>query len=112
MTDRHDLAEIPRGGRPGVDLKLRRQRGRIDDETVIPRGLDRMRGDAGEQSPPRVLDLIDLAVHQPVGPHDPAAEDLTDRLMAEADPENRHPASKPPHGITGDTRLVGRARAG
>ena len=59
-----------------------------------------------------MLDPVDLAMHQPLGPDNTSAEDLPDRLMAETDAEDRHPPGKAADGIGGDPRLVGRAGAG
>ena len=81
VPDRHDFAAAVGCGRPSIHLEVAGERGRIDNEAVVAGRLDRAR-QSGEESVPRVLDLIDLAVHQSLGPHDRAAKHLADRLMA------------------------------
>ena len=61
MTYAHDLAAAVGGVGPGIDVELARQRGRIDDEAVVPRGLDGTL-QSGEQAAAGMLDRIDSLV--------------------------------------------------
>src|SRR5689334_14781402 len=81
----HDLAfRGPRG-----DLEAIGKRLALDDERVIARGFER-RGETGEDALSFMEDRRDATVHQTIGTHDLAAERLADRLMTEADAEDRH----------------------
>ena len=60
----------------------------LDHQRVIARRLERA-VDAAEHACALVLDLGELAVHRHRRAHDLAAERLADRLMAEADAEDR-----------------------
>src|SRR5215212_3353567 len=94
----------------GRDLELGRQCCSIDDQRVIPGGLKwiwKACKDAGAV----VRDHRSLAMHEPWRASDPAAECRTNRLVAEADAENRHSAGEPPHKRNGDTGFAGRARS-
>src|SRR5690606_10939693 len=67
---------------------------------------------AGEDAVAPVAEQGGLAVHRPLRANDPAAEDLTDALVAEADAEQRHrPAEAGDHRVR-DPRLVRGAGAG
>src|SRR3989442_5194112 len=57
-------------------------------------------------------DLRHLAVHHVLRAHHPAAESMADRLMAEADAEQRYPPGRFRDQSQGDARLVRRARPG
>lgn len=111
VADRHDLARAIGGDRPRIDLEVSRQRRWVDDETVIASGFNR-RSQVCKEAFAGVLNGIDLTVHQSFRSHNSAAKDLSDRLMAQADAQNRHPASKSPHHIAGDASFVGRAWTG
>ena len=63
---------------------------RHDQRVVAGRG-ERV-GEPGEDAVAPVADLGRLAVHHPLGPLDPAAVELADALVAEADAEHRHAA--------------------
>ena len=54
---------------------------------MVARSLEHL-GQAREDAPPVVGNRGGLAVHDLRGPHDPASEDLTDALVARADPEH------------------------
>jgi hypothetical protein len=59
-----------------------------------------------------VLDGAELAVHDGVGAHDAAAERLGDRLMPQADAEDRADPGGGAHQLERDPGLVGIAGAG
>ncbi len=72
-----------------------RQSGRrvaVDDQRMIARGLEG-RGQAREDALAGVMHRAHLAMHDLVAAHDLAAEGLADRLVAEADAEQRCPVS-------------------
>ncbi len=64
------------------------QGGALDDQAVVAGGLER-RGQAGEDAGAAVADGAELAVHDLAGADHLAAEGLADRLVAEADAEER-----------------------
>ena len=74
--------------RPRADLELVRQPLLRDDERVIARGDERL-GQPLEHAAAVVLDRRRLAVHRRGGADDRAAEHRADRLMPEADAEDR-----------------------
>ena len=87
-------------------------RGRpVDHEGMIARGVKRAVHPA-KQAARIVRNPRDLAVHGKRRAHHPSAEDLTDRLMAEADAEYGLRRARRAHQIQADARFVGRARAG
>ena len=57
-----------------------------------------------------MIDLRGLAVHEPLGVHDAAAEHLADALMPEADPEDRDLARKGADQLIGDPGILGSSR--
>ena len=59
----------------------------VDHQRVVAGGLERL-GQAGEHAGAVVADQRRLAVHDLRGPHDLAAEDLADALVAEAHAED------------------------
>ena len=63
----------------------------VDHQRVVAGRRHRGR-QAGEDRAPVVRDLARLAVHRLAPAHHPAAERLADRLVAEADAEDRHRA--------------------
>src|SRR3954451_13721177 len=85
VTDRHHGV-----ARPRRHLKRGRQL-RVHDERVVAAGHERG-FEAAEDRPAVVLDGRRLAVHR-LAAHDPAAEGLRHRLVAEAHPE--HPPTPP-----------------
>jgi len=58
------------------------------------------------------MHAAELAVHRLGGAHDLAAIDLADRLMAQADAQDRHGAIRLFDHLQADARLVGGAGAG
>ena len=74
--------------RPRRHLELGRQPLLGDDQRVIAR-RDERPGDAGEHAAAVVLDRRRLAVHRHARAHDRAAEHRADRLVPEADAEDR-----------------------
>src|SRR5215813_4629044 len=84
VAQAHDLAvDGPRG-----DIETIRQRRSLDRERVVARGLERRR-QAAEYTGTGVRDRRRLAVHQCLRADDLAAESLSERLMTQADAENR-----------------------
>ena len=67
---------------------------------------------AGEQPAVVVMDHVGLAVHQAVGPHDVGAEGLADRLVPQADAQDRNLGGKAFDASARDAGLAGRAGAG
>ena len=84
MAHAHDLAV----GGARDDGQHRGARGGLDHERVIARRLEGP-GEAAEDALPFVLDRRRLAVHQAARAHDAPAEGVADRLVAEADAEER-----------------------
>ena len=84
----------------------------VDDERVVPRGLEHL-GQVLEHAAPVVVDRRRLAVHDLGRAHDPPAEDLADALVAEADAEDRQ-ALTSQFGDRGraHARVLGQARTG
>src|SRR5215212_8666872 len=104
VAHRHQHTAAPRGR-----LELAGQLG-VDHQRVVAPDGQRVR-QALEQPGAVVLDLGRLAVDGDVA-HDLAAERLGERLVAEADPQRRHPGlGEAPHRLDRDARLVGCARA-
>src|SRR3954451_19438207 len=104
VAHRHQHAPAPCGR-----LELAGQLG-VDHQRVVAPDGQRVR-QALEQPGAIVLDLGRLAVDGDVA-HDLAPERLSERLVAEADAQRRHPGlGEAPHRLDRDARLVGRARA-
>src|SRR6202158_3288859 len=78
----------------GGDFELGGHAIALDDERVITRRLER-RVDAAQHPFTLVLDGRELAVHGNGGAHPVAAIGAADRLVAEADAENRHAVAEP-----------------
>jgi len=74
----------------GGDFELGRHSALRDDQRMIARRLQRCL-DAGENAFAAMVNGRELAVHRQSGAHDLAAKGLADRLVAEADAENRNP---------------------
>src|SRR5579871_5874195 len=91
-------------------LELIRRGLALDDERVIARRLERA-VQAAKDALSVVGDAGNLAVHRLTGAHDLAAEGLSDRLMAEADAENRGGFARSPHEVEADACLIRRAWA-
>jgi len=85
VAQAHDLAVLG----PGGDLEAVRQRVALDGERVVTRAGEWIR-QAGKDAAIAVCYLRDLAVHQALGVHDAPAKSFADRLMAEADAEQRN----------------------
>src|SRR5580704_10369392 len=94
----------------GRDFEVLRKAGAVDDQRMIARCLEG-RGHVLEHALALVLDAGKLAVHGGGRAHHLAAEHLADRLMAEADAEQRHlRLGRGPDEIHADAGFVGRAR--
>ena len=83
----------------------------FDDQRMIARRLERC-VDAAENAGAGMADRRELAVHRRGRAHHLAAEGIADRLMAEADAEDRDLAGSRGDEIEADAGLFGRARAG
>src|ERR1043165_1721685 len=104
MAQPHDLAVLGFGG----DGEALRQRCALDDQRVITRSHETNRY-FFEDPFSVVTDARRLAVHDPAGADHLSAERLADRLVAEADAENRR--TDRGDGFQADARLVRRAWA-
>ena len=90
--------------RPRAPAAARRRRRRASGSATASNGL----GDAGEDAAAVVLDRRRLAVHRRRRAHDRAAERGADRLVPEADAENRRRARR----SAGSTSIVMPASSG
>src|SRR2546422_3162655 len=95
----HDLAIVALSG----DLEARRQARALDRQRMIAPDRER-RSQPGEDPLLAVRGGGEFAVHYAPGAHDPTAEGLPDRLMAEAHAEDRDLASKALDQWDADTR--------
>src|SRR5690348_1636129 len=95
----------------GGHFKLARQRLALDHQRMIARGFE-WRVDAAKDAAAIVLDFGKLAVHRHRCAHDLAAESLADRLVAEANAEDRDARRRGGDQVEADAGLVRRARAG
>src|ERR1700730_4904678 len=107
MRHRHHEAVVGLGG----DFELGGHAIALDDERMIARRLE-WRVDAAEHTFALVLDGGELAVHGNRGAHHVAAISGTDRLMPEADAENRHAVAEPLDEFERNTGLVRGAGTG
>ena len=89
VANAHDLAVL----RPGRHFQSGRQRFALDGERVVARGGEGA-GQAAEDARVGVMHRGSLAMHELAGMHDPAAEGGADRLVAEADAEQRQLAGE------------------
>src|SRR4029078_10428529 len=71
------------------DLQWLRQRGPLDNERMVA-SCREVLWQAGKHAPANMVHVGKLAMHPRMSPHHRAAIDLTDGLVPEADPENRH----------------------
>src|SRR5262245_5837421 len=84
MPHAHDLAVV--GG--GRDEEVGRHAVALDGERMVPRDGKRRRN-ACEHTAAIVADRRELAVHHALRAHDASAERLADRLVSEADAQDR-----------------------
>src|SRR5579875_2173724 len=92
-TGRHrwggsDVAAPSPPGRPSRRRPPAREGVGLHDQRMVTGGLE-WAGQADERGPPVVMDEGGLPVHRPVADH-PGAQGLAQRLVAEADPQDRH----------------------
>ena len=106
VPEPHDLTLLG----PGRDLQDRRERLALDDERVVTAGRERV-GEPGEDPLAVVVYRARLAVDDPHVADHLGAEGLADRLVAEADPQDRQLAGELADGGERHARLVRRARA-
>src|SRR6266545_776120 len=110
MFHGHDLCGIAwtlAVGAHGGDDERGGERGGIDHERVVAHRGKRTRNPV-EQLVVAMHDGTGLAVHQAGRADDLPAERLTDRLVAEAHAQHRHPAGERPNQGDQDARLRGR----
>src|SRR5258705_5148053 len=105
MTKAHDLAVLG----PGRDLERVRHRVAQDRERVVARGDEGVAG-SGEHAAAVVPDRGRLAVHPRLRPRDRGAGRLADRLVAEADAEDRRRRAEATDDLERHARLIGIAR--
>src|SRR5262245_20489492 len=106
MLHRHDHPVVGFRG----DVQTVRQRRAVDDQRMVAGGLEGLRRSL-EDALAGVGDHRQLAVHELRRPLDQAAKGLADRLVPEADAEQRHlGVARRLDEIEADPRLVRRAR--
>ena len=94
-----------------VTSRVGRQRGAFDGQRVVADDVEAF-GKAPEHTEPVGADRAGLAVHLHLRPHDLAAQRRADRLVAQADAEQRQLAGEVADGLDADARLGRRAGAG
>ena len=94
MADAHDVAVFRAGGH----FKVAAQRTFVDDERMVARERAAFPDDAEQPAPVKVHFFHD-AVADVFRLHDGRAECLRDRLMPQADAQNRHFSRKMPDGF-------------
>ena len=107
MLDRHHRAVGVAGGH----AEEYRQRPLLDDERVVSAAGERA-GQSREQAPAIVMHEARPPVHGLLRPHHPAAEGRRDRLMTEADAQDRMIAAEVPDDVDRAARLGWRAGPG
>src|SRR6266478_8493303 len=107
MAQAHDLAVLG----PGRDLERVRHRLAHDRERVVTRG-DEGVAEAREDPAAVVTDRRGLAVHLRLCARDRGAVRLADRLVPQADAEDRRRGAEPPDDVERHARLVGIAGSG
>src|SRR5690348_6167826 len=95
---------------PGIDAQALGQAAAFDDQRMIARRLERVR-QAGKDPAGVMMDCRELAVHRLGRANDLAAHRLADRLMTEADTEQRYIAGAT-HQFETDARAIGIAWPG
>src|SRR6266513_2943074 len=107
MAQAHDLAVL----RLGAHRQAAGERLPLHGERVVARRNEFVRN--LKINPAAVVsDVRQLAMHHLLCAHHPAAERLPDRLVPEADPEDRHAPGHAPDQLQGDPGLARRAGAG
>ena len=94
---------------PGGHLQAVGQVVAADDQRVVAGGLERL-GQAGEHARAAVVDRRELAVHHVRRAHHRAAIGRADRLVAQADAQDRHRAAQLADQRDADAGLVRRTR--
>ena len=106
VREPHDEAVVGIGG----DGEIVRQARALDDQRMIARRLERPI-DAAKNAGAAMTDRRELAVHRGRRAHHFAAEGVADRLMAEADAEDRNFAGRRGNQIEADAGFLWRAGA-
>src|SRR6185436_16720614 len=107
VPEAHDLSL----GRPRAYLEHVGERRALDQERVVARRDERVR-ELREDRATVVQDGGGLAVHEPFGSDHATPEGLTNRLMAEADPEDGYRSRKAHHGTKTHASLIRSAQIG
>src|SRR5690349_3715359 len=94
MTNAHDFTLAIRAVAPGTDVEIIAECAGLNHQAVVPRGLDRTI-QACEQSLAVMKNLVGLAMHEPFSPDDFGPKGMADRLMTQADAQNRQLLVKP-----------------
>ena len=111
MPNGHDFALAVRSVAPGGYDQRVGQRVGLDYEAVITRGLKWVI-ESCEQRAAVVMNPVSFSVHQAFRGNNSSAQCLSDRLMTQADTQDRQLAGQLLNAFHGDTRLVWRAWAG
>jgi hypothetical protein len=111
VAQAHNRAVAIFFGSPGADFQFCRQVFFLDDERVIT-GRRHRHGETLKDGAVVVHDGAGLAVHKICRPNDTAPEGFPDRLMSEADSEDRHFSREMADKINTDARFVRCARPG
>ncbi len=107
VSDSHDETIVALG----ADLEINGSAFAIDDQRMVARRLERP-VQAAEKPLGVVADARHFPVHRVGRPHHVAPESLADRLMAEADAEDRRRAARGAHEVEADAGFVRRAGTG
>ena len=110
MAEAHNDASAILIACPGTDFEVARQVAFPDDQGVITSGSKR-RVNSPKDGSPVVFHRAGLAVHQSFGADHLPTESLADRLMSEADTEDRNFAGKVADQFDADPGVLRRARA-
>lgn len=99
-TQAHDRRVV----RPCRDLKFRRDRASLHDEAVVPCCREWVR-EALENSPPVMVDVRRLPVHDGISPPNHHTVRRPDALVAQAHPEYRNPTPECRDDLIADPRF-------
>src|ERR1044071_3426216 len=86
---------------PGADLEFRRKAFLLDDQRVIPRCGERT-SNISEDGPAIMRYLAGFTMHEMRRADHLAAKSGSQRLVAEADAQDRHPPGKAPKNVNAD----------
>src|SRR3954466_13100773 len=106
VLHRHNLAVLG----CGRHLKRGGERTGCNGQRVVAGGHERS-GKPGEETPSRVMNPRNLAVHRAAGTHDVAPIRRADTLVSETHAENGNPVAQSANHVSGNTGFCGRAWA-